>query len=77
MDAQDRARALEAEEAAQAEPGMAEALLAVLVMIVSTSILAFLIYLVMVLIVPAERQVDKAASIERVLVTQDTKRAVN
>jgi hypothetical protein len=78
MDAGDRAKALEAQEAAQAEPGMGAALLAVLVMIVSTSILAFLIYLVMVLIVPGERKVNKAASIEQpLLVTQGTKRAAN
>lgn len=78
MDAGDRAKALEAQEAAQAEPGMGAALLAVLVMIVSTSILAFLIYLVMVTIVPGERKVSQPAPVERPpLVTPDTKRATN
>ena len=66
MNGDDQAKAAEAEEAAQQEPGMGSALLAVLVILVSTSILAFLIYVVMVTVVPgASRPTKKAAAIEQ------------
>src|SRR5688572_23234909 len=68
MNGDDKAKAAEADEAARREPGMGSALLAVLVMILSTAILALLIYLVMVTVVPGEpRQVRKAAEVEQPL----------
>lgn len=78
MNREDTAKAAHAEEALS-EPGIATALLAVLVMIVSTGILAFLIYIVMVAIVPNEpRQVLKTSAIEQPLLhAQSTKRIAN
>ena len=61
MNREEKAIAANAEEALS-EPGVATALLAVLVMIVSTGVLAFLIYIVMITIVPDEpRQIRKDA----------------
>ena len=66
MDAEDQIKAAESDDPGEAEPGMAAALLAVLVMILSTSVLALLIYIVMIAIVPIEpRQVKKPAPVEQ------------
>ena len=67
MNGKDRAaaKAAEAEEAAQRAPGMGSALLAVLVMILSTLLLAALIYVVMATAIPTEREPRKAADIEQ------------
>ncbi len=69
MNAEDQLKAAQAEDLERDQPGMGAALLAVLVMIVSTSVLALLIYIVMVTIVPTEpRQVRKPAVLEQPLV---------
>ena len=68
MNGEDKAKAAEAEEAAQREPGMGRALLAVLVMLLSTLVLAALIYIVMITIVPTDRRTQhKAPAIEQPL----------
>lgn len=68
MNGDDKAKAAAAEEAASKEPGMGSALLAVLVMILSTAVLALLIYVVMITLVPSEpRQTRKAAAVEQPL----------
>lgn len=68
MNGDDKAKAAEAEEAAQREPGMGKALLAVFVMIASTLVLAALIYVVMIVIVPGERgEPRKSSEIEQPL----------
>lgn len=66
MNAEDRAKAIEIEDEARGvPPGMGAALLTVLVMILTTAVLAFLIYLVMVAIRPIEaRNFKKATEIE-------------
>ena len=66
MNADEQARVEESGDPGEAEPGMAVALLAVLVMILSTSVLAFLIYVVMIAVIPIEpRQVKKPAEIQQ------------
>ena len=68
MNGEDKAKAAEAEEAASREPGMGKALLAVLVMLLSTLVLAALIYIVMITIVPTDRRVQqKAPGVEQPL----------
>ena len=65
---EDKARAAEAEEAAARAPGMGRALLAVLVMILSTLVLAALIFMVMLMVVPADRRTQqKAPGVEQPL----------
>ena len=60
MNGEDKARAAASGRSGAREPGMGSALIAVLVMILSTSILSLLIYIVMVTIVPSEpRQVEE------------------
>ena len=67
MNGEDKARAAQAEEA-RGEPGLSMALLAVLVMVLSTAFLALLIYVIMATIVPTEpRQASKAAEVEQPL----------
>ena len=64
MNAEDQIKAAESDDPGEAEPGMAAALLAVVVMIASTSVLALLIYIVMIAVVPIEpRQVKKPAGV--------------
>jgi len=66
MSPEDRAKAIEVADAERGEPpGMGAALLTVLVMILTTAVIAFLIYLVMVAIRPIEaRHFKKATEIE-------------
>ena len=69
MNANDKAaQTAERADAAERGPGMAKALLAVFVMLLSTLVLAGLIYLVMITIVPTDRREPrKAADIEQPL----------
>lgn len=66
MSPEDREKAIEVADAERGEPpGMGAALLTVLVMILTTAVVAFLIYLVMVAVRPIEaRHFKKATEIE-------------
>lgn len=66
MTPEDKLEAAQAGDVERGQPGMGAALLAVLVMILSTAVLAFLVYVVMVAIRPIEaRHFKKATEIEQ------------